>query len=538
MISEANKGWGVNNILRYAGIMMPILMIVYGFLVKFSIVPNNNYSSDLALYIISALWLVVLLIQAQKKKIIPPLEKVVIYHILTLAYFVFISGFNIPFIAVWVLLLIDTSSYFNARLTWASLTLFIIASLLESISSSPADWHLQITQMTSVISVSILGMAIVAILNSQKSNQEGIIKSRNRERNQREKLLTIINNLTDSMMVVNAAGKIEVYNAAALNLLDTNETLTGKNISESLRLKDDTGEEFDISKTLRQTKRNLTRSDLVYEMPTETIRVELTILPIHGTYSDESLAREKSFVITLRDITKEKTLDDERDEFISVVSHELRTPVAIAEGAISNLKLMIEKNMPLDKMKKAVDSTYEEVMFLANMVNDLSTLSRTERGIGDSCEIIKTKELGESLFNKYVKDAEEKDLEFNLDLGPNLKDVLTSRLYLEELLQNLITNSIKYTKDGSVTISIKNKANEIEFAVADTGIGISKNDQKRVFDKFYRSEDYRTRETGGTGLGLYVSNKLADKMDTKVELKSRLNHGSTFKFSLPIYKKD
>ena len=538
MISEANKGWGVNNILRYAGIMMPILMIDYGFLVKFSIVPNNNYSSDLPLYIISALWLVVLLIQAQKKKIIPPLEKVVIYHILTLAYFVFISGFNIPFIAVWVLLLIDTSSYFNARLTWASLTLFIIASLLESISSSPADWHLQITQMTSVISVSILGMAIVAILNSQKSNQEGIIKSRNRERNQREKLLTIINNLTDSMMVVNAAGKIEVYNAAALNLLDTNETLTGKNISESLRLKDDTGEEFDISKTLRQTKRNLTRSDLVYEMPTETIRVELTILPIHGTYSDESLAREKSFVITLRDITKEKTLDDERDEFISVVSHELRTPVAIAEGAISNLKLMIEKNMPLDKMKKAVDSTYEEVMFLANMVNDLSTLSRTERGIGDSCEIIKTKELGESLYNKYVKDAEEKDLEFNLDLGPNLKDVLTSRLYLEELLQNLITNSIKYTKDGSVTISIKNKANEIEFAVADTGIGISKNDQKRVFDKFYRSEDYRTRETGGTGLGLYVSNKLADKMDTKVELKSRLNHGSTFKFSLPIYKKD
>ena len=194
--------------------------------------------------------------------------------------------------------------------------------------------------------------------------------------------------------------------------------------------------------------------------------------------------------------------------------------------------------MPLDKMKKAVDSTYEEVMFLANMVNDLSTLSRTERGIGDSCEIIKTKELGESLYNKYVKDAEEKDLEFNLDLGPNLKDVLTSRLYLEELLQNLITNSIKYTKEGSVTISIKNKANEIEFAVADTGIGISKNDQKRVFDKFYRSEDYRTRETGGTGLGLYVSNKLADKMDTKVELKSRLNHGSTFKFSLPIYKKD
>jgi PAS domain-containing protein len=160
--------------------------------------------------------------------------------------------------------------------------------LLEGVSSSPNNWHIQITQVISVISVSILGMAIVAILNSQKSNQEDILKSRNRERNQREKLLTIINNLTDSMMVVNTAGKIEVYNAAALNLLDTNETLTGRNISKFLNLKDDTGEEFNILKTLKQTKQNLTRSDLVYETPTETIRIELTLLPIHGTYSDNT----------------------------------------------------------------------------------------------------------------------------------------------------------------------------------------------------------------------------------------------------------
>ncbi len=537
MTGGKNKKRGTNNILRYAGIVMPMLMIVYGFLVKFNIIANINYSSDLALYIISALWIIILLLQIPKKKIMPPLEKVAIYHILTLAYFVFISGFNIPFIAVWILLLIDTSAYFNARLTWTSLILFIIASLLESLSVSPDNWHILITQMISVISVSILGMAIVTILNSQKSNQEDIIRSRNRERNQREKLLTIINSLTDSMMVVNTAGRIEVYNAAALNLLDTNETLTSKNISGLLTLKDDTGEEFKLSKILKQTRQNLTRSDLVYETPTETARIELTILPIHSTYSGEKSARDKSFVVTLRDITKEKTLDDERDEFISVVSHELRTPVAIAEGAVSNLKLMIDKKVPLDKIQKAVDSTYEEIMFLANMVNDLSTLSRAERGIGDSCEPIQTKELGESLYNKYIKDAEAKGLALNLDLGSNLKEIFTSRLYLEELLQNLITNSVKYTNEGSVTISIKKKAQEIEFAIIDTGIGISKNDQKRVFDKFYRSEDYRTRETGGTGLGLYVSAKLADKMGTKIELQSRLNHGSTFKFSLPIVQK-
>jgi len=108
-----------------------------------------------------------------------------------------------------------------------------------------------------------------------------------------------------------------------------------------------------------------------------------------------------------------------------------------------------------------------------------------------------------------------------------------SRLYLHELLQNFITNAIKYTRDGSVTLKIHKSRDEVRFEVSDTGIGISKSDQAKVFDKFYRSEDYRTRETNGTGLGLYVTRKLAKKMGTQIELKSRLNHGSSFSFTLP-----
>ena len=114
---------------------------------------------------------------------------------------------------------------------------------------------------------------------------------------------------------------------------------------------------------------------------------------------------------------------------------------------------------------------------------------------------------------------------------------MTSRLYLEEMLQNFITNAIKYTQAGSVTLTIKRTDNKIVFAVTDTGIGIAKNEQKKVYQKFYRSEDYRTRETSGTGLGLYVVQKLAKKMETEVELTSRLNHGSTFSFELPLHIK-
>ena len=235
----------------------------------------------------------------------------------------------------------------------------------------------------------------------------------------------------------------------------------------------------------------------------------------------------------MRDITKQKTLDEERDEFISVVSHELRTPVAILEGSLSNLRLLIQKKAPSKLLETTAETAYKQNTFLATMVNDLSALSKVERGINHQTEIIHPQELAESLFNKYHKSAAEKGLSLNLNLDNKLNSVKTSKLYLEELLQNFITNSLKYTREGSVEICFRNSPKGVIFEIKDTGIGISSSDQKRIFEKFYRSEDWRTRETGGTGLGLYVSSKLAAKIGTKIQVESKLNHGSRFFFELP-----
>ena len=114
--------------------------------------------------------------------------------------------------------------------------------------------------------------------------------------------------------------------------------------------------------------------------------------------------------------------------------------------------------------------------------------------------------------------------------------ITSNRLYIREILQNFITNSIKYTKTGSVTILLKGRDEGIEFAVRDTGIGISKSDQKRVFDKFFRSEDFRTRESSGTGLGLYVTNKLTKLISAEITIKSKLDEGSTFTIFIPNLK--
>jgi signal transduction histidine kinase len=267
----------------------------------------------------------------------------------------------------------------------------------------------------------------------------------------------------------------------------------------------------------------------------DIMRLELTYAPIRSSYSTtDPSGTSQGYILIARDVTRIKSLEEERDEFISVVSHELRTPVTVAEGTISNAQLMVERNIS-DKnaLEKSLEEAHEQVIYLAKMVNDLSTLSRAERGVASETEKIDVAELAHGLFAEYHPQAEKAGLHFNLELSPRLGHVEVSRLYLHELLQNFITNSIKYTREGSITLKVKRTSDTILFEVSDTGIGISKSDQAKVFNKFYRSEDYRTRETSGTGLGLYVTRKLAKKMGTSITLKSRLNHGSTFSFSLP-----
>src|SRR5690606_7617328 len=115
---------------------------------------------------------------------------------------------------------------------------------------------------------------------------------------------------------------------------------------------------------------------------------EITMSPIKSSFkSNQKESQEEGYVLIFRDVTKSKSLEEERDEFISVVSHELRTPITIAEGTISNTQLLLERpGTAKNKLIESVDTAHEQIMFLARMVNDLSTLSRAERGIADESE--------------------------------------------------------------------------------------------------------------------------------------------------------
>lgn len=353
--------------------------------------------------------------------------------------------------------------------------------------------------------------------------------------NEHEEILTIVNNLADAVFSVDTSGVIYLYNAAGLNLLDTNSGIDGKKLNDIFDLEDEDGNKVDLFKEVAAAQTVTVNDSLRMRFGDDVMRLEFTYAPIRSSFTTKNpTGAQEGYVIIARDVTRLKSLEEERDEFISVVSHELRTPVTVAEGTISNAQLMLDRNInDSTALKKSLQEAHDQVIYLAKMVNDLSTLSRAERGVAADPEIIDVTALAHDLYNEYHPEAEKAGLHLNLELGSHLGHVNVSRLYLHELLQNFITNSIKYTKEGTVTLRIHAHNHELLFEVVDTGIGISKSDQTKVFNKFYRSEDYRTRETSGTGLGLYVTKKLAKKIGTVINLKSRLNHGSTFSFSLP-----
>ncbi len=351
-----------------------------------------------------------------------------------------------------------------------------------------------------------------------------------------ERLKSLINSMGDGVIAIDEKLNIVISNGAALNILDVNSSLTGRPIYEVLNLVDKNNQPIELKSLILGTKTSQASREwrLKYQ-DGSLVNLYISIAPVRLGYGKQGM---RGFVLLLRDITREKSLEEERDEFISVVSHELRTPIAIAEGNIGNAEFIFEKsavNNPgiADMLKQA----HEQILFLAGMINDLATLSRAERGkLEIQIEPINASELTAELLKNYEPQAKAKGLKLNSVVDPHLELLKSSKLYTREILQNFITNAIKYTEKGQVTIGARAKTGGVEFYVTDTGIGISKSDIDKVFDKFFRSEDYRTRQNSGTGLGLYVTMKLVNMLHAEIDVESELNKGSTFTIFIPNLK--
>lgn len=519
------------SLFRNAAALLPFVMIPFGLLVRNDTLSNDFYTNDTVFATISITCCLFSLAYFCLLKFMPARLPhaffMIVFHVLTMLFVLFVSGFLTTFLSIWIILMIGAEMLYKGRGYLLSLAALMLTAALSFVIHPDllGNQKLEIAQGT--IIVAIIGYAIAKIRSTTERERLALQRTREQESFQRERLLALVNSMGDAVVTTTEDGTIKVYNAALISLLDTNANLSGKNLDQVLNLCNRSKKPVSILQDAQAIGKLFSRTDLMHKFnEDEYMRLYINVAPIRPGYQSHA---ESGFIFIIRDITKEKTLEEERDEFISVVSHELRTPVAIAEGNLSNIQLLHERGASPEMIKHAIIDSHEQIVYLSKIINDLGTLSRAERGINaEGTELIDTKEFLTEMFRTYAPQAQKKKLHLNLDLSSQLSPIQSSRLYLEEILQNFITNAIKYTQHGSVTIIGHDTSKGVYMAVKDTGIGMSKSDQRHMFEKFYRSEDYRTRESSGTGLGLYISQKLASKLNIEIKFETRLNHGSTF----------
>lgn len=528
-------------VIRKLGFMGPIALLGYGYLSLSGVLPGR--AADIVGYLAMASFVVIALFHIifNHRNKLQASILLLMYCFGTTLFTVGIVGFVSPLSIFWPLLILAGHLYFRSTGVQITVLALTASLLIDTFLYYDSSMLYMLQNAATYAIVCATATILVKLSQANRLNWIELRKTRSAELIQRDRILALINNLADGVIATDRDGIVQVYNAGSLNLLDTNEKLDGKHINEVLScLKDEDNNSLKLSPLFRGTPKPVVRDDLSISFGAQTLLIELSFLPIRTAYSEDRPVtyNHDGFIFILKDITRIKSLEEEKDEFISVVSHELRTPITITEGTISNLQLIAQKgDIKQDILEKEIHSAHEQVVFLSKMINDLSTLSRAERGVADTPELVDVKELAEDLYHEYSPRAEHAKLTLDLDMAASPGYIHVSPLYIKEILQNFLTNAFKYTKKGGVKLIISGQKDNVTFAVKDSGIGISKPDQKHIYEKFFRSEDFRTRETRGTGLGLYVAAKLARKMNTRIELESRLNYGSTFSITLPKAKK-
>jgi signal transduction histidine kinase len=232
---------------------------------------------------------------------------------------------------------------------------------------------------------------------------------------------------------------------------------------------------------------------------------------------------------------KIKEVDALKDNFISMASHELRTPLTVIRGYAENLS--DSKGMDEDQ-KKSVDRIDIAAQQLDTLVNDMLDVSRIEQGRMEiSTEKLNVSSAVSDIISGFVKPAEDKGLKLiiNNELGDNI-NIAADPAKFRQVIVNLIGNAIKYTKEGDVKVNLAIVNNDVTIRVSDSGIGMSGEEQKNLFKKFYRVKNDETTEIRGTGLGLWITKQIVELMNGKITVESIKGVGTHFIVSFPQVK--
>ena len=351
----------------------------------------------------------------------------------------------------------------------------------------------------------------------------------------------VINAIDDGVLAISKDGNIELINPSAQQIIgwDQGDAL-GLNWKSVLKLVTSDGKDVeDLENPIAQSlsKNQPTHNDKLFLLTSSEKRILVSIVssPV-GTEGE-------GVIVVFRDITKEKAEEREQAEFISTASHEMRTPVASIEGYLG-LALNPATAHIDEKARDFITKAHESAQHLGRLFQDLLDISKVEDGrMKNNPKVINVNEFLKNIFDGLATKANEKQLNYIfmpdiIDEGKekSLQPIFYANIdpdHFREVVSNLIENAIKYTPSGEVVVNITGDDKQISVSVKDSGIGIPAEDIPHLFQKFYRVDNSDTREIGGTGLGLYLSRRLAEAMSGNLRVESKYKEGSTFYLEIP-----
>jgi PAS domain S-box-containing protein len=372
--------------------------------------------------------------------------------------------------------------------------------------------------ITASILSSILLLLTFIVLNYQSHRR--LISERKRIESEKYNS-AILESASDSIITINVEGEVLSCNSTTKKIFDYDpKQMLSKNICLLMP---------DLLKDLEKLS-----GSGVHDF--NALRKDGKPFPAEVTISKMLLDDKDIFIIIIRDVTERKKIEILKNEFVSVVSHELRTPLTSIRGSLG---LLISGTMGAfpEKAKKMLDIANHNCDRLLRLINDILDIEKIEAGkIELKYRVIDLNEIVEEAIDSHKMYSDMYQVSMALvSTVPDIKvNVDPGRLM--QVLANLISNAAKFsTKDGEIKISISEKNGIARVSVRDSGKGIPKEFQNRIFQKFSQADTTDSRAKGGTGLGLSISKMIAEKLGGKLGFTSQENVGSTFYFDLPVF---
>lgn len=398
----------------------------------------------------------------------------------------------------------------------------------------------QIVRTVSDVVASRIGQKVAEAATEIKVKYESIIEEKDREQEiaylkyknvvaEKNQTEAIVQSLAEGLVVVNGKGEVVMMNPAAEKLLGvTKDQKIGKQLTQDLR-----GEE------VVSLVGNAGSGEKTVEMNAAQQETRKIIRSSSALVENEN-GQTVGMVSVLTDITKQKELDRLKSQFVSNVTHELRTPIVATQKA---LEVIIGKAAgPLtEDQQRFLDIAARNLERLGRLINDILDFSKLEAGkmkleMTDSVNIAK---VVTDACDGLVSWANSKEIKIEKNIEPDLPLLRIDPNRIIQILNNLISNALKFTpKGGVITVAAKTEkeGSEVQISVQDTGIGISKEDLSRVFERFLQLGERKQADVSGTGLGLSIAKEIVELHGGKIWVESEISQGAKFLFTLQVKK--